>query len=168
MCQLERVSKKLLQSVRGLLIHPLMHRRNLTCLLQETFIWIEKLSGNSQKSLPNSVREELLCSALLLPLCHSNIRWSVSTRIGASDASSTHGGRAATLVPPTVAQTLYRFAEHKGEHVRLNWEKGEMQLPSQMHPAPRELEELLLDLPWNATDSCEFAHKQHINILEQK
>ena len=167
-CKLQKVGKKLLQSVTGLLIHPLMHRRSLMCVLQDTFIWCEKMDDTTQKPLPHAVKEELLCCALLLPMCHSNIRWAVSTRIGASDASSTHGGRAATLVTPSISQTLYRYSEHKGEHVRLDWEKGGVQLPSEMHPAPKELEELLLDLPWNATESCEFNQKQHINILETK
>ena len=167
-CSLPTVSQKLLQSVVGLLIHPFMHRRSTMCLLQDTFLWVEKLSATESKPLPIAVKEELLACALLMPLCHSNIRWTVSCRIGASDASLSHGGRAAALVSPAVAQTLYRYSEHRGESVRLNWEKGEVQPPSSMNPAPKELEDLLLDLPWNKTETCSFGHKQHINILETK
>ena len=112
-CKLRMVTKKLLQGITGLLIHPMMHRRSLMCLLQDTFLWAEKLNDSDRKQLPIGVKEELLSCALLLPLCHANIRWSVSCRIGASDASSTHGGRAAALVTPSIAQTLFRFAEHK-------------------------------------------------------
>lgn len=138
------------------------------CLLQETFLWIERLKDSDRKSLPVAVKEELLASALLLPLCHSNIRWNVSCRVGASDASSTHGGRAAALVSPSVAQTLYRFSEHRGEHVRLDWENGQVAHPSTMRQAPEELEALLSSLPWNQTETCSFSHRQHINILEAK
>lgn len=123
-----------------------MHRRSMMCLLQETFIWIEKLSDDDLKPLPIEVKEELLGCGLVLPLCHANIRWPISCRVGASDASLSHGGRAATLVTPVVAQTLYRFAEHSGEHIRLDWEKGAVQPPSEMRAAPAELEELVTDL----------------------
>ena len=167
-CKLKVVSKKLLQGVTGLLVHPFMHRRSMMCLLQDTFIWIENLEDGDRKPMPISVREELLSCGLMLPLCHSNVRWPISSRLGASDASLSMGGRAATLVTPGVSQTLYRFAEHKGEHVRLDWEKGAVQPPSSMRPAPRELELLISDLPWNQTETCSFGHKQHINILELK
>ena len=162
------VSKKLLQGITGLLVHPFTHRRSMMCLLQETFIWVEKLNDGDNKRLPVEVKEELMACALLLPLCHSNIRWTVSCRVGASDASLTHGGRAASLVSPTVANTLYRFAEHKGEHVRLDWEHGAVCPPSEMRQAPSELEQLIRDLPWNQTETCSFAHKQHINVLEAR
>ena len=124
------------------------------------------MDDHQGRALPPAVREELLCSALLLPLAHSNFRWGISQRIGASDASLTHGGRAATLVPPSVAQTLYRFSEHKGEHVRLDWAHGAVTPESTMNHAPQELEQILLDLPWVKTETCSFGHKQHINILE--
>ena len=37
------------------------------CLLQETFIWIERIKDGDRKALPTSVKEELLSCALLLP-----------------------------------------------------------------------------------------------------
>eukprot|EP00435_Cladocopium_sp_Y103_P044530 s581_g12.t1 len=78
-------------------------------ILQDTFLWIERLSDAEQKPLPVKVKEELLGCALILPLCHSNIRWEVSKRVGASDASLSNGGRAAALVNQTTANTLYRL-----------------------------------------------------------
>ena len=167
-CKLPVVTRKLLQGITGLLVHPFMHRRSMMCLLQETFIWIERIKDGDRKALPTSVKEELLSCALLLPLCHTNVRWNVSCRIGASDASTTHGGRAAAIVTPPIAQTLFRFAEHKGEHVQLDWAKGQVEPPCSMHQAPEELESLLLSLPWNQTETCHFSHKQHINILETR
>ena len=162
------VSKKLLQGIVGLLVHPFTHRRNLMCVLQDTFVWIEKLRDGESRGLPNSVKEELTCCGLLLPVCHSNVRWGVSKRLGASDASLSHGGRCASLVTSPIAQTLYRCSEHKGEHVRLDWASGALQPETRMQRAPDELEQLIGDLPWNQTETCSFAHKQHINILETK
>eukprot|EP00438_Fugacium_kawagutii_P028648 Skav214648 [mRNA] locus=scaffold1660:52599:54713:- [translate_table: standard] len=167
-CRLPKLSKKLLQGLTGLLVHPFMHRRLAMSLLQDTFLWIERLKDNESKPLPVSVREELLGCALILPLCHSNIRWGVSTRVGASDASSHHGGRAACLVSQPIANTLYRFSEHRGEHIRLDWVKGGIQPVSQMERAPPELEQLVQDLPWNETEPVSFSHAQHINILETR
>lgn len=167
-CSLPKVTKKLMQGLTGLLVHPFLHRRLAMSILQDTYLWVEKLPDAESRTMPAKVREELLGCALILPLCHSNIRWSVSKRIGASDASSQHGGRAAALVNQSTANTLYRFAEHRGEHIRLDWEKGAVQPISQMERAPPELERVVQDLPWNQTESIHFSHRQHINILEAK
>lgn len=165
---LKKVSKKILQSVTGLLVHPFMHRRALMCLLQETFNWIEKLTDNESRPLPLSVREELLSCALCLPLAHTNVRWEISDRIGASDASLGAGGRAATLTCSHVSQALFRFSEHKGEHVRLDWAAGALAPATLMEPLAPELESILADHPWVTTEICTFAHKQHINVLEAR
>eukprot|EP00438_Fugacium_kawagutii_P036296 Skav217417 [mRNA] locus=scaffold2674:458921:461200:- [translate_table: standard] len=167
-CSMKIVTKKLLQGIVGLLIHPFMHRRSLMCILQDTFRWVDTLTEADQKPLPVRVKEELIGCGLVLPVCHSNARWGISCRIGASDASLEKGGRAAAVVTPSIAQTLYRFSQHKGEYVRLDWSKGMVEPASTMHQAPRELEAIISDMPWNSTETCSFAHKQHINILETK
>ena len=40
---LRRVSKKLVQKLTGLLIHPINHRRELLAVFHDTFRWIEEL-----------------------------------------------------------------------------------------------------------------------------
>eukprot|EP00438_Fugacium_kawagutii_P030304 Skav204412 [mRNA] locus=scaffold398:166413:168713:- [translate_table: standard] len=167
-CQLPFVTKKLLQKTVGLLVHPAMHRRIFMSLLQETYLWIEKLQPTEKRRLPPPIREELLWMALCLPLMHSNMRWPVSKRVAATDASTTGGGRAATMTSQTVANTLYRFSEHRGEASRLDWSTGNLAPPSNMDEAPSELEDLMLAHVWNTTHKCSFGHKQHINILEMK
>ena len=167
-CQLPKVSQKLLQRTLGLVVHPCMHQRILMSLLQDAYPWVEKLGVKGPSKLPPSVREELLTLALALPLCHSNIKWQVSSRIGASDASLSGGGRAATLTSPSIAQTLYRFSVHKGEQVKLDWVHGALCPPSSMVQAPSELEDLMMEHTWNTTHKCKFAHRQHINLLEMK
>lgn len=167
-CKLGWVTQKLMQKVVGLVVHPCMHKRAFMCLLQDTYVWIEKFSPKERKRMPNNVREELLWITLCLPLMHSNIRWPISTRIGASDASCDRGGRAATSTLQPVAQTLYRYSEHVGESVRLDWTGGSLVPPSCMSNPPEELEQLMLAHVWNTTHMCRFGHKQHINILELK
>ena len=74
-------------------------------------------------------------------------------------------GRACTITTPEVAQTLYRYAVHKGEAVR---QHGALAPPSEMSPAPPQLEALMNAHVWNTTHKCKFGHRQHINILELK
>ena len=167
-CQLKHVGKKLLQKTLGLFVHPCMHQRILMSLLEDSYAWVEKLEDHQPRRLPASVKEELLTLSLCLPLCHANIKWQVSTRVGASDASLTGGGRAATPTTPTIAQTLFRYSNHQGEHVRLDWEKGAVAPPTTMTRAPSELEDIMEAHTWNTTHRCTFAHRQHINILEMK
>ena len=167
-CKLKVVSKKLLQRVLGLFVHPCMHQRLLMCLLQDSYTWVENLDDKQPRKLPNSVREELLTLSLAIPLCHSNIRWPVSHRISATDASLKGGGQAATLTTPSIARTLYRYSVHRGESVRLDWTNGRLAPPSEMQPAPESLEQLMQAHVWNTTGACSFAHKQHINVLEMK
>ena len=167
-CSLPAVTKKLIQKCLGLVVHPCMHRRNIMCLLQEVYIWVEKMPEKLPCKMPKTVREELLCLALTLPLCHANIRRPVSCRVSATDASLDGGGRACTLTTPEISQTLYRYAVHKGEAVRLDWEHGALAPPSEMSPAPPQLESLMNAHVWNTTHKCKFGHRQHINILELK
>ena len=167
-CSLPKVTKKLVQRCLGLVVHPCMHKRIIMCLLQEVYIWVENMHPTQPCKIPNKVREELLCLALTLPLCHANIRRPVSCRVSATDASLDGGGRACTITTPEVSQTLYRYAVHKGEAVRLDWEHGALAPPSEMSPAPPQLEALMNAHVWNTTHKCRFGHRQHINILELK
>ena len=167
-CTLKTVSKRMMQQLSGLLIHPFMHRRMLMSLLSETFTWTEGLSETDSRSMPASVREELIWSALCLPLAHMNIRWEISNRIACSDASLKMGGRCAATTTPEIAKTLYRFSEHRGEHIRLDWSNGALAPASTMEQVPQEIEDLIADHHWTETDSCYFYHKQHINLLEEK
>lgn len=167
-CNLKKVTKKLLQKVVGLLVHPAMHRRLLMSLFQEVYQFIGRMKPKKEYYLPPSVREELLWMCLCLPVMHSNIRMPVSCRIGASDASLQGGGRAACCTSEVIAHTLYRYSEHSGEHVRLDWASGALAPPSAMRSAPEELESLMQAHCWSTTEKCRFNHRQHINVLEMR
>lgn len=55
-CALPRVTKKLMQGLTGLLVHPFLHRRSAMCVLQDTYVFINKLGDKESKRLPDSVR----------------------------------------------------------------------------------------------------------------
>ena len=56
---------------------------------------------------------------MLLPLCESCVRWSVSNRVTPSDATLSHGGVTAAHVDPRLAEHVYRFSEQRGCRVKL-------------------------------------------------
>ncbi len=73
-----------------------------------------------------------------------------------------------TITKPHIAKTLFRFSEHTGEAVRLDWLSGSLAPETSMHSVPEDLELLMLAHTWTTSHKCTFAHKQHINILEMK
>ena len=158
-------SKKSLQKIIGLFIHPFMHRRECMSIFHHIYLFIEKLDDTQIIRLPHHIRDEILCASLLLPLAQSNARWPVSTQVSSTDASSTGGGRAATLTSRAFAKSLYRFGEKKGEYCRLDWEKNALPPPTDMQQAPSTLTETLLQHSWVTTQARIFRKKEHI-LLE--
>ena len=161
-----QASKKTLQKVVGLFIHPFMHRRECMCIFHHIYHHIEKLPEGKIAKLPQHIRDELLCATLLLPLAGTNARWPVSTQVSATDASSTGGGRAATLTSRPFAKVLFRFGEKRGEYCRLDWDKNAIPPPSDMELAPKALSETLLQHKWEVTQQKIYRRKEHINLLE--
>ena len=159
-------SKKSLQKVIGLFIHPFMHRRECMSIFHHVYLFIERLGDTQVVRIPQHIRDELLCASLLLPLAQSNARWPVSTQIAATDASSTGGGRAATLTSRAFAKSLYRFGGKKGEYCRLDWEKNALPPPTDMQQAPAALTDTLMQHSWVTTQARTFRRKEHINLLE--
>ena len=161
-----QASKKTLQKVVGLFIHPFMHRRECMCIFHHIYHHIEKLPEGKIAKLPHHIRDELLCATLLLPLAGTNARWPVSTQVSATDASSTGGGRAATLTSKPFAKVLFRFGEKRGEYCRLDWDKNAIPPPTDMELAPKALTETLLHHKWEETQRKVYRRKEHINLLE--
>ena len=63
-------------------------------------------------------------------------------------------------------KTLYRSGEMCGEYTRLDWDMHSIPPPSSMSMTPEPLVQSLLKHHWVATQSCGFAKRDHINILE--
>ena len=76
------------------------------------------------------------------------------------------GGRASTLTSKPFAKSLYRYGETKGEYTRLDWSCSPLPPDTSMRRAPVPLEDSLLKHSWTTTQSCKFARKDHINLLE--
>ena len=166
--QLPCVNRKLLQRLVGLFVHPFMHRRECMAVFQETYKVIERLPQNKLSPLPQKCQEELLWATLLLPFAHACVRWPVSNRVSATDATPTHAGRTVAELPPKLAEMCYRYGVHKGEAVRLDWALGALAPSSDIVSAPNELEEALLCARWRVTERSKFKSVCHINIQEMK
>ena len=87
-----RITKKALQKLIGLYVHPFMHRRECMCIFHHTYLYMDKMPEGEERRIPHYVRDELYAAALLLPLSACNARWPVSTQIAATDASKHRWG----------------------------------------------------------------------------
>ena len=164
--KLPHVTKRILQQVVGLCVHPAMHRREVMCLFECIFKVIAESPEGKFFKLPVPCKEELLSMALMFPALRGNIKWRISPRISATDASSEGGGRAATFTTNAVATALYRHAVHRGEHVRLDWASGGLAPTSDMRQATEDLEALMLSHAWTTTQVKRFRRRSHINLQE--
>ena len=163
------VTKKSLQQLQGQFIHPFMHFSQLMCVFSGVFRFTHKLGQRQIVQVPAVIEEEFLCAAALLSVASSNIRWEVSTRISATDATTSHAGGAATSTTTSIAQTLYRVSIHKGEYVRLDWnDKEVVPPPTDMICAQPAIQELILAHKWTASRSYGFGRVSHINIQEAR
>ena len=161
-------TKKCMQKLVGLYVHPFMHRRECMCVFQHVYHFIEKIPEGAKVKIPQHVKDEMTTAALILPLASSNIRWPVSTQVSATDASSSGGGRCSTLTSKAFSKTLYRFGEKKGEYTRLDWQSHSLEPPSSMEKTPEPLVDSLMKHQWVETESLTFGCKKHINILEME
>ncbi len=162
----EFVTKKAMQKLVGLYVHPFMHRRECMSIFNHVYKFIERVPEGHSVKLPQHIKDELITSVLLLPLASSSVRWPVSTQVSATDASSVAGGRAATLTTGAFSKTLFRFGEKRGEYTRLDWDTHAIEPPSDMIKTPQSLVDTLMKHQWVETESCSFAKKKHINLLE--
>lgn len=161
-------TKKALQKLVGLYIHPFLHRRECMAIFNHIYLFIEKMPEHGLRKLPHHIKDELACAALLLPVAMSNARWPISIQIAATDASSTGGGRAATITSKGFAKTLYRYGVKKGEYCRLDWDSLAIPPPSCMDAIPEPIAEALEHHSWHTTQSIKFRRKEHINLLEME
>ena len=101
-------TKKALQKLIGLFVHPFMHRRECMSIFHHTYMHIESLPDGCSRKIPQYVQDELITAALLLPMACSNVRLPVSVKVSATDASLGGGGRASTLTSKSQKPLLQR------------------------------------------------------------
>ena len=157
------ISQNLLRRALGLLMHPLVHRRELMCVFQGIHTWMNKIPEKRFAKWHPLMLEEFVAAIFLLPLAQSHIRWPVSARIGATDATVTRGGTVEGEVSAKFAEDLFRFVEPKGAYIRLD---GNPDKRHDLLPAFNDIEEFCQSVPWRVVRSKPFTSHRHINIQE--
>ena len=158
-----------LERILGLLVHPLVHLRCLTSSLGSSYLFVASLPPRGLVRWPPRVREELWGAALCLLVAEVDIRDMSSLLVSATDATPTRGGAVRALAHPALARVLYDFAEHRGEHVRLDASPAALALrPTHMMQPTTFSQEVVRDLVWEVTRSSDFPEAGHINIQEAK
>jgi len=158
----------IMQSITGLLVPSFMHRRICMSSLHSLYTWMRTLTPDYVR-VPPYIKDELCFALLLLPLAQSNVRAPVSTRLGATDSTTTMGGGVQVEVPSLLSKALYRIGEHRGEHVRLDWTGLEEELPETSMGRPQdEVHELVKSLPWKLIRAYAFRRVSHVNLQETR
>ena len=144
-----------------------MHRKELSAVFGRSYVYVHGLREDKLYRLPALVREEFAAAACLIGLAACNIRWELSTRISATDATDRRGGGAETSTTPAIAYALFKVACHRGEHVRLDWaSKSSAPPPSDMPSIQNEFHEIVTAHKWKATRSYDFSQHSHVNLQE--
>eukprot|EP00972_Heterocapsa_arctica_P027959 4112547-Heterocapsa_arctica.AAC.1 len=72
--------------------------------------------------MPASRRKgQALCGFSLEAVEESHIRWGVSSALSATDATMSSFGATESDVGGKISRALYRIAERRGGHTRLDW-----------------------------------------------
>jgi hypothetical protein len=117
--------------------------------------------------IKQQMRDEHLSAALHLLLASNNIRWQIRTVLSAADATPLTAGGAAAMVPTSLARSLRRGAEHRGEYVRLDWGCfADVSQPSEVVQPQDAVHQLVIGLRWRVSRSYQFLHIAHVNLQE--
>ena len=138
------MTKKGMEKLLGLVVHPLGHRREAMAILDAAYRWTHELKPYKLSRIPPLVMDELVALLAVWPLVHANVRWPISDTLSATDATTSVTAGVHTDCPPTLTAALYRLAEHRGERVRLDWDPtDELAAPTEIcllytSPSPRD------------------------------
>ena len=161
---LKAVGPELLRRHISLFTHPFMHRRELMSVFGNVYTWLAAQRACTVVRWPPEVADEVAAASFCLPLAEAHIRWPVSTRFSATDATPDAGGACHTPVPEAVADALYRTSEFRGFRARLDM-RG-LDFAHMIAPPDPDLASLVRTLPWTEHRSRRFRRTEHINLQE--
>ncbi len=97
-------TKRSLQRLLGLRVHPLRHRRLLMSVPHRSYRWLDAQPEGQLLKIPADVADELRICSLCFAVAHAHTRWPVSRDLSATDAMPTMGGGTRARVPRSVAE----------------------------------------------------------------
>ena len=108
--------------------------------------------------------DDLLLVAGIAPLLQADLRAAPHHSLYATDASPSGAGACVAQVTPELWRVLYRIAEERGEHVRLDW--GSTPPPPEFVSTHSSAAALITPAAWTVLFSYRFQRPNHINVLE--
>ncbi len=163
---LKRTSKPLVVRNTALFIHPFMHRRELMCVFHRIYKWTADLPEKEPKAWAADIKDELAMAAFLLPQAVAHLRWPVSSRLTATDATPDSGGAVVTHVAEDLANALFRTCENRGCYVRLDTNSLVQEYP--LLPPDPLVGSMLQCMEWKVHRSYRMSRRAHINLQEMR
>ena len=115
------VTRGSLQQILGAWNFALSFQREALCFLDVAFMCARKLPTRRHTPAHGALLDDLLMVAGIGPLLQADLRTQLRYELFATDASPTGAGACVAKVTPDLWHSLYRIAEERGEHVRLDW-----------------------------------------------
>ena len=157
-----RAERQIVERDLSLLPHPVFHRCECFAFVHRAYKWAGTLPYGRLVPWADDVRGELLTMSLILFVCHANIRWPVSTRISATDATPDAGGACAATVSQGMARALWAATEEKGSATYLRTTILDADGPT----ADADVEKVFSCANWRVTRSMKFDESAHVNLQE--
>ena len=112
-------SPRLLSCILGCWIHVLMYRRPIMSILSHAFSDGRGLPQDKVFRLSQATRNELLALTWLGPMCQSDLRVSLTSKVYCTDASPSGAGICVADEHPHVVSELWRHSEQRGYYTSL-------------------------------------------------
>ena len=157
------VSGKQLSQLVGTWSYACAYRREVLAVLDTAFLAVRKLPLH-RKVLPSgALLDELVALVGLMPLMESDLRARPHLRLYASDASESGLGACSAPISESCWQSLFKLAEERGCHVRLDWQSTDVAKLVDNRSAACGI---ALQAKWGACLQVEVTRARHINLLE--
>ena len=112
-------SPRLLACILGCWIHVLMYRRPIMSILSHAFADGRGLPQDKVFCLSPATRNELLALVWLGPVCQTDLRVNMPSKIYCTDASPSGAGICVAEESPEVVSELWRHSEQRGYYTSL-------------------------------------------------
>ena len=162
-----RITKHILQQLLGIFASVLVFRRECFSSFHHMYYYLDGLPQAGWVDIPTFIADELRAVCLQLPICQTNLRAEPSTRVLATDATITHAGACEATVSPSLATNLYRIAEARGAHVRLDMSQQDLR-ELELQQRSDTTDHLCQALDWKSIASYRFRVGGHINLQEAR
>ena len=158
------VTRGSLQQILGAWNFALSFRREALCCLDVAFMCARKLPTRRPTAAHGALLDDLLVVAGIAPLLQADLRTQPRYDLFATDASPSGAGACMAKVESDLCHSLYRIAEERGEHVRLDW--GPAPPPASFVSTHSSAAALITPAAWTKLFASRFRKNDHINVLE--